>query len=65
MTGLPLSGPAPATFPTGRPVLPLDRVLATPPARVVAARALDGPGIRIASDHRPLLAQIALPAPGA
>jgi endonuclease/exonuclease/phosphatase family metal-dependent hydrolase len=65
VTGVALAGPAPATFPTGRPLLPLDRVLATPPARVVAARALDGPGIRIASDHRPLRAEIALPVPDA
>jgi endonuclease/exonuclease/phosphatase family metal-dependent hydrolase len=64
VTGLPLAGPAPATFPTGRPLLPLDRVLATPPARVVAARALDGPGIRIASDHRPLRAEIVVPSAG-
>ncbi|NKX44025.1 endonuclease [Roseibacterium sp. KMU-115] len=60
ITGLPLAGPAPATFPVGRPVLPLDRVLVTPPARVVSARVLDGPGIRMASDHRPLAAQVAL-----
>jgi endonuclease/exonuclease/phosphatase family metal-dependent hydrolase len=59
VTGLRLSGPAPATFPVGRPLLPLDRVLVTPPARVADARVLDGPGIRMASDHRPLRAEIA------
>jgi endonuclease/exonuclease/phosphatase family metal-dependent hydrolase len=53
-------GPAPATFPIRRPVLPLDRALAAAPARVLEARALDGPGIRMASDHRPLAARIAL-----
>jgi endonuclease/exonuclease/phosphatase family metal-dependent hydrolase len=60
VTGLRLTGPAPATFPVGRPVLPLDRVLATPPARVVSVRVLDGPGIRAASDHRPIRAEVAL-----
>jgi endonuclease/exonuclease/phosphatase family metal-dependent hydrolase len=61
ITGLPLRGPAPATFPVRRPILPLDRVLVTPPARVSDAAVLDGPGIRMASDHRPLRALIALP----
>ena len=60
VTGVPFAGPAPATFPVGRPLLPLDRVLVTPPARVAAARVLDGPGIRMASDHRPLAAEVAL-----
>lgn len=60
LTGLRLAGPAPATFPVGRPLLPLDRILVTPPARVASARVLDGPGIRMASDHRPLRAEIAL-----
>ena len=59
VTGLDLVGPAPATFPARRPMLPLDRMLVTPPARVASARALDGPGIRMASDHRPLRAEIA------
>lgn len=62
VTGLRLRGPAQATFPVRRPVLPLDRVLVTPPARVTEAVVLDGPGIRIASDHRPLRATVALPA---
>lgn len=61
VSGLPLSGPARATFPVRRPFLPLDRVLVTPPARVTACEVLDGPGIRLASDHRPLRATIALP----
>jgi endonuclease/exonuclease/phosphatase family metal-dependent hydrolase len=60
VTGLRLAGPAPATFPVGRPILPLDRVMVTPPARVTEARVLDGPGIRMASDHRPLRAEITL-----
>jgi len=60
LTGLQLSGPVCATFPVGRPFLPLDRVLVTPPARVISTQVLDGPGIRVASDHRPLRAEIEL-----
>jgi endonuclease/exonuclease/phosphatase family metal-dependent hydrolase len=61
LVGMRFAGPAPGTFPVRRPLLPLDRVLVTPPARVIEARVLDGPGIRMASDHRPLVARIALP----
>ena len=57
------SGPAPPTFPVRRPLLPLDRVLAAGGARVRRTRVLDGDGIRIASDHRPLQAEIEI-APG-
>lgn len=58
VTGLRLAGPALATFPVKRPVLPLDRVLVTPPARVIETRVLNGPGIRMTSDHRPISAEI-------
>jgi endonuclease/exonuclease/phosphatase family metal-dependent hydrolase len=61
LLGRRFAGPALATFPAGRPVLPLDRVLVTAPGGVTAARVLDGPGIREASDHRPLAARVALP----
>lgn len=54
------TGPAPATFPVRRPLLPLDRVLGSGGARIVTARALDGDGIRMASDHRPLKADVEL-----
>lgn len=54
------AGPAPATFPVRRPVLPLDRVLAAGGARVLEVQVLDGAGIRLASDHRPLRARVAL-----
>ena len=60
ITGLTFSGPARATFPVGRPLLPLDRILATSPARVVATQVLDSPYIRMASDHRPIRADILL-----
>lgn len=53
-------GPAPATFPVRRPFLPLDRVLAAGGARVLRADVLDGKGIRMASDHRPLRAEVAV-----
>ncbi|MEM1377851.1 MAG: endonuclease/exonuclease/phosphatase family protein [Pseudomonadota bacterium] len=53
-------GPAKATFPINRPFLPLDRALAIAPARVVETEVLDGAGIRVASDHRPLSAHIRL-----
>ena len=63
ITGLRLTGPAPATFPTAWPVLPLDRILVTAPGRIARAEVRDGPGIRIASDHRPIAAEIVLRAP--
>ena len=62
VTGLAFSGPAPATFPIGRPFLPLDRILATSPAKVVGTRVLDSGAIRMASDHRPIRAEILLAA---
>jgi endonuclease/exonuclease/phosphatase family metal-dependent hydrolase len=56
-------GPARATFPVRRPFLPLDRVLTSAPGCVTSARVLDGPGIRMASDHRPLAATVSLGGP--
>lgn len=53
-------GPARATFPIRRPWLPLDRVLTNRPGRVEDLRVLDGPGIRMASDHRPLWVRVRL-----
>jgi endonuclease/exonuclease/phosphatase family metal-dependent hydrolase len=60
VTGVGFAGPAPATFPVGRPILPLDRVLATLPAQVIRTHVLDSPTIRAASDHRPIRADVAL-----
>lgn len=57
------SGPARATFPARRPLLPLDRVLAAHPASVDALEVLTGPGIRLASDHLPIKAQVRLAPP--
>ena len=53
-------GPVKPTFPVNRPLLPLDRIMATAPARVVTTTVLDGPAIRATSDHRPLLAHVDL-----
>lgn len=58
------TGPVTPTFPVRRPVLPLDRFLAAGGARVLHARALDGDGIRMASDHRPLEAEVEVLEPG-
>lgn len=60
LLGQALHGPACASFPVRRPFLPLDRILTTAPGRVEGMRALDGPGIRIASDHRPVAARVSL-----
>jgi endonuclease/exonuclease/phosphatase family metal-dependent hydrolase len=65
VSGLRFAGPARATFPVGRPILPLDRVLATAPARVVSATVLDSADIRMASDHRPIRAEVSLGGPDA
>lgn len=54
IVGQSFTGPARATFPVQKPILPLDRILATAPARVISTRVLDSPDIRAASDHRPL-----------
>jgi len=56
-----VSGAVQRTFPARWPVLPLDRVLVTPPARVRRTEVLDGDGIRIASDHRPVRAEVMVP----
>ena len=60
LLGQALLGPACPSFPVGRPFLPLDRILTTAPGRVEDMRALDGPGIRAASDHRPVAANVRL-----
>ncbi|MCC5972894.1 MAG: endonuclease [Rubellimicrobium sp.] len=52
-------GPRTATFPARRPLLPLDRILSDRKGSVTALAALSGPGLRIASDHLPLRAEVA------
>lgn len=65
MMGMRLSGPVRRTFPAGRPMLPLDRILTDRHARVRDARALDGAAIRATSDHRPLFGRVELRAEAA
>lgn len=60
VVGLNLQGPARPSFPVGLPVLPLDRIMTSPPGSVRNMQVLYGPGIRIASDHRPVTAQVRL-----
>ncbi len=55
-------GPAPATFPVGRPLFALDRILADRSGMIEDVHALDGPLIREASDHRPLAGRLRLQA---
>jgi len=54
------SGPAPATFPAKRPFLPLDRILTDKTGAVTGAKAMTGPGLRMASDHLPLRGRVAI-----
>jgi endonuclease/exonuclease/phosphatase family metal-dependent hydrolase len=58
--GRSFTGPVRRTFPVRQPLLPLDRVLTTSPGLVEDVAVLDGPGIRLASDHRPLWARLRL-----
>lgn len=50
--------PAPATFPTRRPVFALDRIWVTPRSNLSELRAVGNPLTRLASDHLPLVARI-------
>ena len=47
------------TFPSVRPTLALDRVYALPPAQVTASRVIATAEARVASDHLPLVAEVA------
>ncbi|EPX77084.1 endonuclease/exonuclease/phosphatase family protein [Litoreibacter arenae] len=54
IVGTQFAGPAKATFPTGLPILPLDRILTNAPGRVERVEVVDNPDTNAASDHRPL-----------
>jgi len=54
------STPSPATFPSRKPLLRLDRIWVRPAERLVALRAHSTELSRIASDHLPLVAEILL-----
>jgi endonuclease/exonuclease/phosphatase family metal-dependent hydrolase len=58
------STPAPATFPSRRPVLALDRIWLQPRTALVSLQVMASPLARLASDHLPLRAEIALPVHG-
>lgn len=62
VVGRRLHGGVARSFPVRRPLFPLDRILSDRPGAVRGVRALDGPGIRAASDHRPLRAEVSLAA---
>lgn len=51
--------PMPATFPATLPLLALDHIAVRPGGLIRALRAFDGAGARKASDHLPLVAEIA------
>lgn len=53
-------GPARRSFPAALPLLPLDRVMTTAPARVEAVRVASAPALSRLSDHLPLLASVRL-----
>jgi len=50
------------TFSATNPRRRIDGVFVDPGLRVVSAEVLDSPDVRIASDHRPVLVELALPA---
>ncbi|SEW32235.1 Metal-dependent hydrolase, endonuclease/exonuclease/phosphatase family [Cognatiyoonia koreensis] len=56
--GTKLCGPSLATFPTGRPLLPLDRILTNAPGTVKDVSVIDTPETNLASDHRPLAGRV-------
>lgn len=56
-------GQAPASFPSRRPLLSLDRILGCPRARVLTIEAHQSKLARVASDHLPLKASIRLSIP--
>ncbi len=51
---------SPATFPAGRPFLKLDRILVRPADRIATIRTHSSKLSRVASDHLPLVADLAL-----
>jgi endonuclease/exonuclease/phosphatase family metal-dependent hydrolase len=56
--------PAPRTFPSWLPILPLDRIYAAGPAKLRDFRVHRSPLARLASDHLPLRARLAWPRAG-
>ncbi len=61
LVGTTLRGPVRRTFPSGRPLLPLDRILTDAPGEVQGLRAVNGARVAMASDHLPLEAIVTVP----
>lgn len=61
VAGVPLRGPVRRTFPSTRPLLPLDRILTDPPGHVTRAEVLRERAFAVASDHLPLVAVVETP----
>lgn len=61
LVGTALRGPVRRTFPTRRPLLPLDRILTDAPGLVQNMQVIDTPQTNLASDHRPLSGVVIIP----
>ncbi len=61
LLGTQLRGPTRRTFPSMRPLLPLDRILTDGPGRVREIRVEDAEALTAASDHLPLTAIVTVP----
>ncbi len=61
LVGTALRGPARRTFPSARPLLPLDRILTDAPGEVREMTALKTPKVARASDHLALTAMVTVP----
>lgn len=60
VVGTPLRGAAARTFPSGFPLLPLDRILTDAPGRVTQVRVIETAATKMASDHLPLAALVSV-----
>ena len=56
---------APRSFPANAPILALDRIWAWPDSLLQAVRAHRSPRSRVASDHLPVIGELAMPSAGA
>lgn len=61
LVGTRLCGPVRRSFPSTRPLLPLDRILTDAPGAVQDMRAINTPQVARASDHLPMTATITVP----
>ncbi len=61
LVGTALRGPVRRTFPSTRPMLPLDRILTDAPGQVCQLRTVNSTEVAIASDHLPLEGIVTIP----